>query len=179
MNLVKAYTFFFLTFASFLAIAQSKKIDYKQSAITFTIKNAGLKVDGRFDTYTVALAFDPQNLSATRMEAELKATSINTGITGRDNHLRKEEFFHATKYPSILFKLTSLKKLSNGEYMLYGKLTMKDVTKDISMNMRTSLKNSVEIYEANLKINRLDYHVGEDSWVMSDDVFITIKIVSQ
>jgi polyisoprenoid-binding protein YceI len=179
MNVVKTFALFVFGLISFLGVAQSKKIDYKQSAITFTIKNAGIKVDGRFDSYAVVLAFDPQNLSAARIEAELKATSSNTGITGRDSHLRKEEFFNAAKFPSILFKLTSLKKLSSGDYMLYGKLTMKDVTKDVSMTMKLSVKNSIELYEANLKINRLDYHVGEDSWVMSDDAFITIKIVSQ
>jgi polyisoprenoid-binding protein YceI len=168
-----------LIFISFTGTAQTKKIDYKKSAIAFTIKNAGLKVDGRFDSYTVALAFDPQNLSLTRIEAELNAISINTGINGRDNHLKKQEFFNVAKFPQVLFTLTSLKKLNTGDYMLYGKLTIKDVTKEVSMPMKVNVNNNIETYESNLKINRLDYHVGEDSWVMSNDVLITIKIVTQ
>jgi len=162
-----------------LAKAQAKSIDYAKSSVSFTIKNAGLKVDGRFDAYTVALVFDPQNLSATRIEGNIKTTSINTGINGRDNHLRKEEFFNATAFPSILFKVSSLKRQTSGDYLLYGKLTIKDVTKEVSMPMTIKNINGVEVFESTLRIKRQDFHVGENSWVMSDDVTINIKIVTQ
>lgn len=162
-----------------LTLAQYKNIDYTKSYVSFTIKNAGLKVDGHFDEYVVQLNLDPQNLSATRIEADIKTASINTGIKGRDNHLRKEEFFHAVKFPSILFKLTSVKKQSTGDYILYGKLTIKGITKEVSMPMSIKKENGLDVYASKLIINRQEFHVGEDSWVMSDEVLITVKIVSQ
>ncbi len=173
---IKVWVFVLVPFA---ALSQSKKIDYTKSTVSFTIKNAGLKVEGHFDQYAVQFNFDPQNLSATRIEAEFETTSINTGINGRDNHLRKEEFFYATKFPKIFFKITSLKKQSSDDYLLYGKLTIKDVTREVTMPMSIRKENGFEVYESKLVINRQDYHVGGNSWVMSDEVFITIKIRAQ
>ncbi len=167
-----------LTF-SLGANAQTKNIDYTKSAVSFVIKNAGLKVDGHFSSYTATLVFDPTNLATTHIEAEIKTTSITTGINGRDNHLRKEEFFNVAKYPSMSFKVTSLKKVSAGNYMLFGKLTMKDVSKEVSMPMTVKTINGIEVFEATLQLNRQDYHVGENSWVMSDDVAISIKIATK
>ena len=168
-----------LLFSFSASFAQTKKINYAKSSVSFVIKNAGLKVDGSFQTFAVDLAFDAQNLSSTKIDAVIKTASINTGIDGRDKHLKKEEFFNATQFPNIQFKVTSIKLLSNSSYMLQGKLTVKDVTKEISLPLKISKVGQEETFESNITLNRLDYHVGEDSWVMSDDVNVILKIVTQ
>lgn len=160
--------------------AQTKPqvIDYANSSISFKIKNAGIGVDGKFATYTATVKFDPVNLALAEFEGKIKTTSISTGINGRDNHLRKEEFFNVDKYPEINFRSTTIKKQGLG-YVIVGKLTIKDVTKDVSLPLAITKTGAVEVYQANLTINRLDFHVGEDSWTMSDDVVITIKITTK
>lgn len=162
------------------AFAQTKpqSIDYANSSVSFKIKNAGIGVDGKFATYTATVQFDPNNLTQANFEGKIKTTSINTGINGRDNHLRKEEFFHVDKYPEINFKSTAIKKQGAG-YVVVGKLTIKDVTKDVSLPLTITKTGTVEVYQASLTINRLDFHVGEDSWTMSDDVVITLKITTK
>lgn len=168
-----------LFFSLNAAFAQTKKVNYAKSSVSFVIKNAGLNVDGKFQTFAVDLAFDSQNLSSTKIDAVIKTASINTGIDGRDKHLKKEEFFNVTQFPNIQFKVTSIKLLSNSNYMLQGKLTVKDVTKELSLPLKISKVGEEETFESNIKLNRLDYHVGEDSWVMSDDVNVILKIVTQ
>ncbi len=155
-----------------------RSIDYAASAITFKIKNAGLNVDGGFKEYTATLAVDLKNLAGSHVEGKIKTKSISTGINGRDNHLRKEDFFHADKYPEINFKSTAIKPQGTG-YVVVGKLTIKEVTKEVSIPVAITKTGTIEVHEGALTINRLDYHVGEDSWVMSDDVVITIKITTK
>lgn len=153
-------------------------IDYGKSSLKFKIKNAGIGVDGNFTDYSVTLQFDPKNLAASHAECRIKTTSINTGINARDNHLRKEEFFYVEKYPLIGFSSTSFKQQGTG-YVIYGKLTIKEVTKEVAIPFTVAKSGATEIIEGNLTIDRLTFHVGENSWVMSDDVVITIKLVSK
>jgi polyisoprenoid-binding protein YceI len=156
----------------------SRVVDYASSMVTFKIKNAGIGVDGSFKEYTATVQFDPKNLGASHIEGKIKTKSINTGINGRDNHLRKEEFFNVDKYPEINFKSTTIKQ-QGAVYLITGKLTIKDVTKEVSLPLKQSQNGTLEVYESSLTINRLDYHVGEDSWTMSDEVLITIKITTK
>jgi polyisoprenoid-binding protein YceI len=162
------------------ASAQTKPhaVDYTTSSVSFKIKNAGIGVDGSFGEYTAMVQFDPKDLTASHFEGKIKTKSINTGINGRDNHLRKEEFFYVDKYPEINFKSTTVKQQGAG-YVISGKLTIKDVTKEVSLPLVITKTGAVEVYQANLTINRLDFHVGEDSWTMSDEVVITIKIATK
>jgi len=158
--------------------ATPRTVDYSASSITFKIKNAGLNVEGTFKEYSAVVSWDPKNLAASQVEGKIKTKSISTGINGRDNHLRKEEFFHADKYPEIHFKSTAIKSQGAG-YVVVGKLTIKGVTKEVSIPVSVTKTTTAEVYEGTLTINRLDFHVGEDSWVMSDDVMIAIKITTK
>ena len=153
-------------------------VDYASSAVAFKIKNAGIGVDGSFKEYTATIQLDPKNLGASYIEGKIKTKSISTGINGRDNHLRKEEFLYVDKYPEIHFKSIAIKQQGNA-YLVTGKLTIKDVTKDVSLTLTPSKNGALDVYQTSLAINRLDYHVGEDSWTMSDDVLITIKIATK
>jgi len=169
-----------LVFLTFVVLAQGTPhtVDYASSTVTFKIKNAGIGVEGNFKEYSAAIQLDPKNLEASYLEGKIKTKSISTGINARDNHLRKEEFFYSDKYPEIHFKSTALKAQGNS-YTVTGKLTIKDVTKEVSFVLKQSKNGTLDVYETSLTINRLDYHVGEDSWTMSDEVLITIKITTK
>lgn len=174
------YVLALLTTLSCAVFAQvpQRTIDYGASSITFKIKNAGLSVDGEFKEYTATLVVDLKNLESSHVEGKIKTKSISTGINGRDNHLRKEDFFHVDKYPEINFKSTTLKAQGTG-YVVVGKLSIKNVTREVSIPVAVTKTGTTELHEGTLTINRLDFHVGEDSWVMSDDVVITIKITTK
>ena len=172
-------TWIFMIFSiGVFAQATPHVVDYGNSAVKFKIKNAGIGVDGKFTDYSATMQFDPKNLTGSHVACKIKTTSISTGINGRDNHLRKEEFFYVDKYPVISFSSTAIKAQGSG-YAVYGKLTIKDVTKDVIIPTTITKTGTTEVYEGNLTIDRLNYHVGEDSWVMSDEVMITIKITTK
>lgn len=176
-NIIGIAVFLLMTL-EVLAQGTSRVVDYASSSIKFKIKNAGIGVDGHFSEFTASVQFDPKNLATANIEGKIKTTSINTGINGRDNHLRKEEFFYVDKYAEIHFKSTSIKQQGNA-YSVAGKLTIKDVTKDVLLILKQSKNGTQDVYETSLTIDRLDFHIGEDSWTMSDEVLITIKITTK
>ena len=61
------------------------------SSIKFKIKNLGISVTGSFTGLKGKIQFDPANLGKSSIEATVEASSVNTGIDLRDDHLRKEE----------------------------------------------------------------------------------------
>ncbi len=86
----------------------------------------------------------------------------------RDKHLKSEDFFSAEKYPTMSFVTTSMKKDKNNTYTLKGKLTIKDVTRDISVPVtfggiaKNQQGKEVMGFQASFTINRLDYDIKYD-----------------
>ena len=61
--------------------------------------------------------------------------SINTGVETRNDHLKSEEFFDAENYPYITYVSKSLTKVRGSKYKLTGDLTIKDITKELELDV--------------------------------------------
>ena len=140
------------------------RIDPNHSVIGFSIRHFELSlVRGRFKDFTGTIHYDPDLTKAT-VEFTAKVESIDTGVTGRDNHLRTADFFDVAKFPEMTFKSTKVEKRGNG-YVLQGDFTLKGVTKQISLsfNLIGAIKdnrgNTRFGVAAETKINRRDYGI--------------------
>jgi len=86
------------------------------------------------------------------------------------------------------FVSTRFEKTSDKEYILHGKLTLRDVTKEVALpltikgRMDNPWKEGYEILgiKIDTSINRTDYGVGMGSWaataLVSDEVEIEINM---
>lgn len=81
-------------------------------------------VKGNFNTYAGEIDFDVDKKVFNKLSAKIDASSIDTGITKRDDHLRSADF-DVAQFKTIDFMMTSMK-----EGKIYGKLTIHGVTKD-------------------------------------------------
>lgn len=160
------------------AQGQSLGIDKTKSSIGFTIKNGGFNTDGVFNAYEVTLNWNEQDLSKCSLEAKIESTSIDTDNGSRDGHLRKPDYFDVLKYPTITFKSTTVKKLGEGKYEIMGTFTIKDVSKSIVLIVYRKTIAEQYIWESAFELNRVAYHVGEESWVMDDKVKVKLTIFS-
>ena len=68
----------------------------------------------------------------------MQAASINTGSDMRDGHLKGADFLDVEKYPTIVFTLKSVKENGNDNFKAIGDLTIKDVTKEITLDYEHS-----------------------------------------
>lgn len=164
---------------SFNLLFAQKQWQVQSSSVTFKIKNAGFTVDGKFGTVEAAILFDMNNLEQSSIEASITTQTIDTGIEGRDTHLRKPDYFDATKYPKINMKSQKITKLANGTYEGTFLLTLKGITKEVKIPFSYTENGASATYGGEFKINRLDYKVGGKSWVMSDNVTIKIIVIGK
>src|SRR5688500_16089268 len=97
--------------------------DKAHSFIGFKVKHMGLiEVPGFFRDFTGTVNYDAKDPLRSTVEFTAKATSIDTGVGGRDTHLRSPDFFEVEKFPEITFKSTKVEKRGAG-WMVTGDLT--------------------------------------------------------
>src|SRR5438045_286155 len=102
---------FTLLFSGTVFAADSYAIDPDHTYIGFSIRHLVINsIRGRFTDYSGTIVYDEQDISKSSVEITIKAASINTNETDRDNHLRTEDFFDVAKYPDITFKSTRIEK---------------------------------------------------------------------
>lgn len=126
-----------MTATSIAAQAQVKwKIDNSHAKVGFTVTHMMIsEVDGYFKIYGGEVTSKSEtDFTDAIITFTADVNSINTDNEQRDGHLKSPDFFDAAKYPNISFKSVSMKptKTAN-EYELTGELTIKGVTKKVSL----------------------------------------------
>ena len=149
----------------------------EKSSVKFKIKNFGFNnVTGSFKGLQGTVQFDPENLAGSRMDVTVDAKSVNTGINLRDNHLRKEEYFDVKKYPVIRFVSSKITPSSKaGTLFMFGKLTIKNVSQEISFPFTAVAREGGYLFTGEFKINRINFGIGESSSV-SDNLTVILNV---
>ncbi len=153
-----------------VSISGFTQIDTEKSVIKFQISNTAFNtVEGTFTGMTGTVSFDPKNLTNSKFDVCVDASSVNTENEKRDNHLRKEDFFFVEKYPKICFSSAQIVKTTKG-YKVTGDLTMHGTTKVVEVPFTYSDK----IFIGELTLDRQDYGVGGNSVLVGDEVELEI-----
>jgi polyisoprenoid-binding protein YceI len=156
------------------------------SAIRFTAYQQGAPVEGNFSEFTAEIVFDPQNLPASRVAVEIATASVATGHKDRDTALRSSSLFDVKTWPSARFVSDRLVNLGGDRYEAYGRLTIRDVTRDVILPFELMLRENggrqLATASGELTIFRLDYGVGQGDFAstktVGDEVVIRIEIVA-
>lgn len=140
----------------------------------------GSEVTGTLSGLSGVIKFDPNVLESTTLDVQVEAASINTGVDMRDAHLKEEEYFHVTQFPSIQFiSRKVLRANRKNTFFVYGTLKIKGISKDISFPFTaTPLENGFWL-NGQFRINRRDFKVGESSLTLSDIVVVTLNVKAE
>lgn len=166
----KLFTIAALLVITLSVSAQTKwTVDPAHTFLNFSVKHLGISfVNGNFKKFDGSYTTSKDDLSDSKITFTAEAASINTGVDQRDGHLKSDDFFNAEKYPSLKFESSSFKKINNTDYLLTGKLTIRDVTKEVTFKVvyggvtKDPWGNNRSGFSAVTVINRFDYHVKYD-----------------
>ncbi|TXF77354.1 YceI family protein [Chryseobacterium sp.] len=180
----KLFLFFAFAFLSNTASAQTTwKVDPMHSFASFNIKHMGISfVEGRFDKMDGTVTTTGNALNNAKFDFMIDVNSINTNVEMRDNHLKSADFFEAEKFPAMKFVSTSIKKGKGNSYILTGNLTIKDVTKKVSVPVtyggiaKNQQGKEVLGFQTNFIINRLDYNIKYDPTGGAVAKYVDIKL---
>lgn len=163
--------------------------DPVHSNVEFVVRHMMVsKVRGEFGHVEGFLEFDEENPENSAVEASIDVSTINTGATDRDNHLRSADFFDVENHPTMSFKSTKIEVTSENAGKITGDLTIRGVTKEVTFDVEYFGQGPSPFgdiragFEGTAKINREDFglmwnQVLESGGVLvSKDVIIEINL---
>lgn len=151
-----------------LSFANQWAVDQGHASVSFKVKHVYSLVAGHFTDFKGDFVFNPENLSNSYFNFAIKVKSIQTFNGKRDTHLKSKDFFNADKYPEMAFQSSKVKFKGENTYTLEGEMTIKDVTKKVSLDFTFhgpkeapfDKKKLVAGFDTSFEIDRLEYNVG-------------------
>lgn len=183
---MKRLLFIPLLFALTLQFASAAEyiVDASHSHVSFSIKHMMISnVKGEFKSFEAEIDFDASSKKFNKLISSIDVSSIDTGITKRDEHLKSADFFDIEKYATINFVATKI-----SENKIVGNLTIHGVTKEIELT--PTIHGVIKDFQGNNRVgfslegnlNRTDFELTWNKMlesggiVVGEDVKITVDI---
>jgi polyisoprenoid-binding protein YceI len=158
-------------------------LDVAHSRLGFVARHAMVtKVRGAFNDFEGTAHLDAADPTKSSASVSIVVASVDTRQPQRDDHLRTNDFFDAATYPKITFVSTSVEKLDEETFRMAGDLTIKDVTKPVSVDFEYSgsatdpYGNQRVGFEGSTVINRKDFGVNFNAVLETGGVMVSEKI---
>ncbi|MFC3573369.1 YceI family protein [Streptomyces yaanensis] len=111
-------------------------IDPAHSSVAAVAQHLGISsVRGRFTEFAGRIEIAPDEVEKSRVEAVIRAASIDTGNGMRDDHLRSADFLDIENHPEITYRSTGLTAAGPDRWTVHGELTMRGVVRPVALDL--------------------------------------------
>ncbi|MBT9459773.1 MAG: YceI family protein [Burkholderiaceae bacterium] len=151
-----------------------------QSDVSFTSKQMGVPVDGKFKRFDAQIAFDPKKPETGKVAFTIDIASATLGAPEFDAELAKAAWFDAKKIPQASFQSSAIKASGPGKFDVTGKLSIKGQTRDITVPVTIAQAGAVSTATGAFAIKRLEFKIGDGEWadtsMVANDVQVKFKL---
>ncbi len=159
------------------------KIDPVHSEINFRVKHLVVStVTGTFGKFDATIEATKDDFSDAKFTFEADVNSISTKNDQRDGHLKSADFFDAANNPKMTFVSKSVKKTSDFELQVVGDLTMRGVSKEITLgviyNGTVAGMGGAKVagFEVKGKVNRFDFGLQWNALTEAGGVMVSNEV---
>ena len=152
------------------------KVDRSKSRLEFTGVQTGNEFTGSFSSFESSIDLDPENLSAARIEVVIDMTSAKTGDRQRDAALPTAEWFSTADFPKATFSASKVLATGPDEYEARGKLTIRDVSKDLALRFTLKIAGDHAVAEGAATLVRSDFGVGQGEFATGEWVALEVGV---
>ena len=166
------------------------QLDTAHTVVSFTGKHMMItRVRGFFKGVTGTIEFDGTDVARSRVQVTIPATTIETGMEPRDNHLRSADFLDAEAHPTLTFVSTGIAPKGD-RWAITGDLTIRGVARPVVLDASplgvvTGMDGRRHAgFEATTKIRRSDWgltwNVGLEAggWLVSDEIAVDLEVAA-
>ncbi|MBL4869461.1 MAG: YceI family protein [Robiginitomaculum sp.] len=147
-----------------------------ESSVKFTAKYSGENFKGHFSQFETQIKFDPANLETAHVRAEIDLSSVDAGEIERTEALPGKDWFFVKSFPKAVFESTSFIHQGGENYLAQATLTLRGVTKEITLPFTLKIENNIAHMQGSLTLNRRDFDVGRGMWKSESDVGHQVKV---
>lgn len=158
-------------------------VDPTHSGLSFRIRHLDTSwFHGRFNALSGTVVFDADKPTASSVQFEVEAASVDTANADRDEHLRGPDFFNAKVNPKISFKSSKVAKDAKDKFTVTGTLSLHGVDKEVSFqaDFTGSGKNmqgkEIAGFETMFTIKRSDFGITTYPDALGDEVKLHVAI---
>ena len=147
------------------------------STLGFSNTFQGESFNGQFGQWTAAISYDAANLASSKFDVEVTLASVKTGDADRDGALPGPDFFDTAKFPKAHFVTTGFRQ-SGGKVIADGTLTLRGVTKPVSLEVTFKLQGSGATLDVAGTVKRLDFGVGTGDYADTSVIGGDVKVIA-
>ena len=161
------------------ACAQQKLLP-AQSEISFTSKQMGVPVEGKFKKFEAQVAFDPKQLEASKISFGIDLLSVSLGAAETETEIAKPGWFDSKKFPQATFQSTTVKAAGPGKLEVAGKLVIKGISRDVLVPVTLAQSGANTTATGGFVIKRLEFKIGDGDWsdtsLVANEVQVKFKL---
>lgn len=164
--------------------AETYVFDKGHTNIHFSWNHFGFSTtSAEFEVFSGDLRFDPENRANSEINVTIDLDSVDTGFDTFNGHLtEKPEWFNTAEYPRATFRSTDIEELDGDRLRVTGDLTLKGVTKEVTLDMKINKIGQHPItdaktigLDATTTVSRSAFDMGKYAPSVSDEVTINIS----
>lgn len=153
-----------------------------KSSVSFISKQMGVPVNGKFGRFTAQIAFDPNNAATSKARIEIDMASIDAGSEDANDEVKGKDWFNIKQFPTSRFESSGIKALGGGRYEASGKLTIKNVTRNVGVPFTVKIEGDSATVEGGIPISRQQFGIGTGEWAdestVADAVQLHFKLIA-
>ncbi len=158
------------------ANAATWTVDPGKSKLGFTGQQSGTPFSGRFKTWTATIDFDPATPDTGHVLATVDVASAATDDAQKDEAMPGSDWFDAARFAKATFEATGFLPKGSDSYETKGKLTLRGVTKDVTLTFVLTIAGDEAHAVGNAQLMRTDFGVGQGSWSTGDMVALDVAV---
>ena len=154
-------------------------VDGVHSSVLFKIKHMGVSnFYGAFKDVSGTFSLG----ETAGVNVVVKADSVDTRNSKRDEHVKSPDFFAAKEFPTMTFTAEGLKKGADGHYSGKGELTFRGVSKPVDLTIIPTGTakglggEAIAGFETKVSIKRSDFGNSGMIGPLSDEVDIIVAL---
>ena len=178
---MKALKIYLISFCSVLLLGAFTYVllDHYQVTKDFSIEFKSKDPSGSFKIMEGQIDFDEKDLSNSSFDFKIDVRSISTGNGMMTKKAQTPEWFDSAKHPFAKFKSTKVEKKEGNLYNITGNLTIKGITKTVTVPANYSKSGSKITFKGTFNVNRIDFKVGKKSTAVPDIMKVNFEIPAQ
>jgi polyisoprenoid-binding protein YceI len=157
-------------------------VNHGASRLGFSVQWSGEAFNATFKSWKADIAFDPADLTHSKVVATIDLNSEDSGVADNDDGLKGAEGFATNQFPTAKFETTGFTARGGNAYVATGRLNLHGVTRPVTLPFTLTINGNTAHMTGKALVSRIDFGLGQGEWAgetpIAHAVTITVDLTA-